>query len=107
PGQSYRAAIRHQLYTTEDLKVTERFTRVSEKQIRYEFTMDDPGAFTQVWRAEMPLNAADGLMYEYACHEGNYALPGILAGARYEEEEAAKLAESGGTESSTDSGGEE
>lgn len=107
PGQSYRAAIRHQLYTTEDLKVTERFTRVSDKQIRYEFTMDDPGAFTQVWRAEMPLNAADGLMYEYACHEGNYALPGILAGARYDEEEAARLAVSGGRKSVTDSGGEE
>ncbi len=110
PGQSYRAAIRHQLYTTEDLKVTERFTRVSDKQIRYEFTMDDPGAFTQTWRAEMPLNAADGHMYEYACHEGNYALPGILAGARYEEEKAAKLAGSGGSEganSATEGGGEE
>ncbi|MET0274855.1 MAG: hypothetical protein ABW360_17850, partial [Phenylobacterium sp.] len=68
-------------------KVTERFTRVSDGQILYEFAVDDPTTYSQVWRAQMPLNASAGPIYEYACHEGNYALPGILAGARLAEKE--------------------
>jgi hypothetical protein len=67
--------------------VTERFTRVSPEQILYEFTVDDPKIYAQPWRAQMPLNASKGPVYEYACHEGNYALPGILAGARVAEKE--------------------
>lgn len=63
-------------------KVTERFTRASEEQIFYEFTVNDPANYTQAWRAEMSLNTAAGPIYEYACHEGNYALPNILVGAR-------------------------
>lgn len=82
PGQSFREAVKHLLYFTEDLVVTERFTRTSAHEILYEFTVDDPGAFTQPWSGEIPLRAAAGQIYEYACHEGNYALPGILAGAR-------------------------
>jgi hypothetical protein len=80
PQQSYRGA-------SESLTVTERFTRVSEEQIVYNFTMDDPAVFTTSWTAEVPMRArpADDKMYEYACHEGNYALPGILAGARIQE----------------------
>jgi hypothetical protein len=62
-------------------KLTERFTRWSENQILYEFEVEDPTLYSQVWKGEMALNAAQPL-YEYACHEGNYALHGILAGAR-------------------------
>ena len=63
----------------QDAKVTERFTRVSADQILYEFTVDDPTAYTKAWRGEMPLNATKGPVYEYACHEGNYALPASWA----------------------------
>ena len=73
-----------------DAKVTERFTRVSPTQILYQFKVDDPATYSQTWQAEMPLNATKGPVYEYACHEGNYALPGILAGARQAEREGRK-----------------
>lgn len=71
-------------------KVTERLTRVSGEQIFYEFQVEDPVYYTQPWRAELSLNVRDERMFEYACHEGNYALPGMLAGARAEEAAAAK-----------------
>jgi hypothetical protein len=48
----------------------------------YEFTVEDDEAYTQAWTAQIPMRTAEGALYEYACHEGNYALPGILAGAR-------------------------
>jgi hypothetical protein len=70
-------------------KITERFTRTGKDQILYEFSVDDPVNFTKVWRAEMPMRSAKGPLYEYACHEGNYSLPNILAGARTEERAAA------------------
>ena len=63
-------------------KITERFTRTSRDQILYQFAVDDPATFTQVFRGEMPMRAVKGPIYEYACHEGNYSLPNILAGAR-------------------------
>jgi hypothetical protein len=85
PGQSFRLAIKHQLYMTKDAVVTERFTRVSDDEIVYSFEVDDPGAYTETWRGEMALRRTDGPIYEYACHEGNYALSGILAGARLQE----------------------
>lgn len=69
-------------------KVTERFSRVSPDQILYQFKVEDP-ALAQPFAGELPMNATPDLMYEYACHEGNYALPGILAGAREEEKQAA------------------
>jgi hypothetical protein len=75
---------------TENLKVVERFTRAGPATINYRFTIEDPAAFTQSWSGEIPFNADNDKIYEYACHEGNYALPGILAGAR--EEEKAKAA---------------
>jgi hypothetical protein len=65
-------------------KLTERFTRYSDDQVLYEFEVEDPALYTQVWKGEMPLNKSEGL-YEYACHEGNYAMHGILAGARVNE----------------------
>jgi hypothetical protein len=62
-------------------KLTERFSRWNDKQILYSFEVDDPTLYSQVWKGEMALNASEPL-YEYACHEGNYAMAGILAGAR-------------------------
>ena len=74
---------------TAQRKIIERFTRVGPDSIDYRFTVEDPAAFTRSWTAEYPFYRASGQIYEYACHEGNYALPGILAGAR-EQEKAAK-----------------
>jgi hypothetical protein len=75
PHPSQRAMI------SEKGKLTERFSRWNDKQILYSFEVDDPEMYSQVWKGEMALNASDPL-YEYACHEGNYAMAGILAGAR-------------------------
>lgn len=76
--------------SSSDLVVREELTRVSDEQINYRFTMQDPDVYTQPWTAELPFRARpDEQIYEYACHEGNYALPGILGGARREEQEAA------------------
>lgn len=66
--------------------VIERFTRVSPKQVLYEFSVEDPQLYTQVWRGELIFEAAKGSVYEYACHEGNYALTGVLSGARAQEQ---------------------
>ncbi len=85
PGQGIRASLKHLIYATDELKVTERFTRTSDKAIKYEFAMDDPNVYSEVWRGELPFRKHDEQIYEYACHEGNYAMPGILAGARREE----------------------
>lgn len=87
PQQNMRAAIKHQLYMTSDSVVEERFTRTGENEIRYSFTVTDGDIYKQPWVGEMTLRATEGPIYEYACHEGNYALPNILAGARQEEKE--------------------
>ena len=79
-----------QVPTTDDLKVTERFTRVDGETILYEFTIDDPTSYTQPWGGEIPFKKFDQLLYEYACHEGNYALSNVLSGARYQEAQAAR-----------------
>ena len=89
PGQKAHYGIKQQFYLPPTGKVTERFTRVAADEILYEFTVEDPQAYTQPWKAEVPLRATKDQLYEYACHEGNYALPGILAGARKQEREAA------------------
>jgi hypothetical protein len=75
------------ILVTETGKVTERFSRWSDDQILYEFEVEDPNVYTRPWKGEMSLNRDDQRIYEYACHEGNYALHGILAGARAEERE--------------------
>lgn len=72
-----------------DGKITERFTRYSDTEIVYQFTVEDPNLYIQPWTAELSFHATDGRLYEYACHEGNYALPGILAGARLQEAQEA------------------
>jgi hypothetical protein len=73
-------------------KVTERITRTSPNQISYQFRVDDPSTYTGSYAGELNMNASKDPLYEYACHEGNYALPGILAGAREEERAAAEAA---------------
>jgi hypothetical protein len=78
-------------YISPDAVVTERFTRVSATQISYQFTVVDPANYTQPWTAEMPFNASAEPIFEFACHEGNYGLEGILAGARQEEAARARL----------------
>lgn len=63
-------------------KIVERFTRISDRQILYQFEINDPMTYTGVWRGETALNRLDAPMYEYACHEGNYGLYNILLGGR-------------------------
>lgn len=70
---------------SEQMKVTERFTRVSEREINYEVAVDDPGYYTASWSAEVPFIKLDKNIYEYACHEANYSLFNVLSGARAEE----------------------
>ena len=70
---------------SENLHVIERFTRVDENLIDYQFTVDDPTTFTRPWTASIPYLKTDDEMFEYACHEGNYGMFGILSGARADE----------------------
>ncbi|MBI1360881.1 MAG: hypothetical protein GC155_11440 [Alphaproteobacteria bacterium] len=70
-------------------KIIERFTRYNDKQVFYEFEVNDPNMYTQVWKGQMSLNASPAL-YEYACHEGNYAMHGILAAGRKNDREGIK-----------------
>jgi hypothetical protein len=73
----------------ENLRLTEKFTRVGPDVLDYEFTVDDPTTWTAPWTAMIPLKLKDELIYEYACHEGNEAIPNMLRGHRFEEREAA------------------
>ncbi len=77
---------------TEKLHVIERFTRVSPTTLNYEITFDDPATWTKPWTLMIPLKQTQENIYEYACHEGNSGLEGILAGARAEEKRAAEAA---------------
>jgi hypothetical protein len=95
PGEAFKSP--QALYISKDAKVTERFTRVSAGEIVYAFTVEDAAIYSQPWRAQLVLRAAKGPLFEYACHEGNYALPGILAGARHDEQ-AAREAPKGSAE---------
>jgi hypothetical protein len=72
------------------LHLVERFTRTGPDTIRYQFTVDDPSTFTKPWSAEMPMTTMDSPIYEYACNEGNYAMLGLLGGARADEKKKAK-----------------
>jgi len=70
---------------SEDMKVVERLTRVSQRTINYEFTVIDPGTYVSEWGGQVPMRSLDGLIYEYACHEGNYSLSGMLSAERDED----------------------
>ncbi len=78
--------------SSENMTLTERFTRVAEDTIRYQFTVEDPSTWTRPWSAEVPWAKTIGPLFEHACHEGNYGLGNILAGARVEEQKAAETA---------------
>jgi hypothetical protein len=67
---------------SENMRLVERFTRVDANTIAYEFTVNDPSSFTKPWTAQIPMKKNSEPLYEYACHEGNYAMDGMLRGAR-------------------------
>ena len=75
--------------STENLHVIERLTRIDDKTLLYRFTVEDADTWDRPWSGEYTWPATDKPMYEYACHEGNYALSGILRGARRQEAEEA------------------
>jgi len=77
--------------SAENFRLVERFTRTSQNTLRYEYTIDDPKTFKKPFTVAIPLKPADGLMFEYACHEGNYAIAGMLRGARRAEADDASL----------------
>ena len=78
--------------SSDQMRVTERFTRVSEDTIMYRFTVDDEATWETPWTAEMPMRQTIGPIFEHACHEGNYGLYNTLVGARLEEQRAAEEA---------------
>jgi hypothetical protein len=82
------ATTRQDIFTSRDLHVTERFTRVDADSILYRFTVDDPATFVKPWSGEMVIRKMEGPLFEYACHEGNYGLANILSSARVEERTA-------------------
>jgi hypothetical protein len=69
----------------EQLRLVERFERTGAGTLLYEFTVEDPTVFSRPWRARLPMTKTDARMYEYACHEANYAIVDILRGARFQE----------------------
>ena len=80
-----------------NLHLVERFKRVDADTLLYEFTVDDPTVWTKPWTVRLPMTKAPDLMFEYACHEGNYAMTGILAGTRADEKAAAEAAKKKGS----------
>ena len=78
--------------SSDDLRVTERFTRVADDVIQYRFTVEDPKTWTRPWTAESPMVKTEGPLFEHACHEGNFGLYNTLVGARLEERRAAEEA---------------
>ena len=85
------ATARQDIFSSPQLHVTERFTRISDDTIAYRFTVEDPGTWTKPWSGELLMSKIKGPIFEYACHEGNYGLVDILEGAR-----AAEAAKSAG-----------
>ena len=74
-----------QPYSSAEMKVTERFSRMREDAVLYEFMVDDPSTYAEPWGGQIPMTTMPDQMYEYACQEGNYALSAVLSGARYQE----------------------
>ena len=67
---------------TKEGRIIKRFSRYSEDEILYQFTLEDSNIYSRQWTAELSFYATEDQLYEYACHEGNYSMPGSLAGAR-------------------------
>ena len=84
PASDFRGAAENRVFT-------ERYTRTGPDILRYEFTVEDPTTWASPWTAVLNYTRSDDPIYEYACHEGNYALEGILSGARTEERDRAAL----------------
>ncbi len=82
---------------TRDLHVVERFTPMGADALKYEFTVEDPDVWSAPWSGEYTWPRSDAIVYEYACHEGNYALGNIMRGARLLEQDAMAAAEAGAT----------
>ena len=80
---------------TANLHVVERFTLIGPDRLGYEFTLEDPETWTRPWTAVVPMKRTPGPLFEYACHEGNYSMAGILGGARAEERAAAQAESTG------------
>lgn len=78
--------------TTANLRLVERFTRTAPDVLQYRLTIDDPTTFARPWTVELPVTPTEGKIYEYSCHEANYALEGMLRGARAQEKKAAEEA---------------
>ena len=82
---SFNPTIQSAVGTGSTLHLVERFTRIGAGTLRYEFTVDDPHTFTRPFSGVIPMTTADGPLFEYACHEGNYGMFNLLAGARAQE----------------------
>jgi len=78
------------MFSSEKLHIIERFSRSGPETLQYEVTVDDPGTWTKPWSLMIPFQLSKEPVFEYACHEGNEGMVGILAGARAEEAAAAK-----------------
>jgi len=83
--------------TSPNLHLVERFSRPDADTLLYEFTVEDPTVFTRPWTAQIAMTKSDQPLYEYACHEGNYGLPGILGGAREKEKTGVTKTSGGGS----------
>jgi hypothetical protein len=68
--------------SSSNLRLTERFTRVSQDVLLYEFTVNDPTTWTKPWTAQVPMTKTTQPLFEYACHEGNYGMTNLLSAAR-------------------------
>jgi hypothetical protein len=80
PKQQFRG------FAVDGLRLVERFTRTGPDRMDYEMTLDDPAMYTRTWTVVLPMTETGGPVFEYACHEGNYGMEGILAGHRAEEQ---------------------
>ena len=87
---------RTDVLSSEHQSLIERFTRVDAETLLYEYTVTDPNTWTDSWTAEVTMDKSQDLLYEYACHEGNYSMAVRLAGGRFTEREAAANAGTGG-----------
>ena len=79
--------------SSEKLHVTERFSRTGPESLKYEITIDDPGTWTKPWSLMISLRHSPKPIFEYACHEGNIGMAGILAGARAEEQAVSSVSQ--------------
>ena len=74
----------------ENMRLTERFTRLDPETLLYQFTIDDPESFAKPWSGEIPMKKTEGPILEYACHEGNYSMVHTLSAAREEEKKTGR-----------------